>query len=175
MKTKLCRKCGVVKFFEQFNKDRRNKTDGLQPRCSACEMIYRQENADKIKKRRELNKEKTKVYKRNYTLNNKEKIALNSAVYRKNNPDKIKINNLKRRVAKRSNGIYKISEKEIQKLYSSNCFYCGSYEKIQIDHVIPISKGGTHSIGNLVPACKDCNLSKRDKFLAEWKANAKIL
>jgi len=37
-------------------------------------------------------------------------------------------------------------------------------EKQQIDHVIPISKGGRNSRGNLVIACVSCNLEKSDKF-----------
>ena len=33
---------------------------------------------------------------------------------------------------------------------------------ISIDHFIPISKGGTSDLENLVPACRTCNLTKRD-------------
>ncbi|WP_203620386.1 HNH endonuclease [Streptomyces sp. SID8499] len=45
-----------------------------------------------------------------------------------------------------------------------------------VDHVIPLSRGGQHAEGNLVPACKSCNSSKGDKLLIEWllvkRANA---
>jgi 5-methylcytosine-specific restriction endonuclease McrA len=41
------------------------------------------------------------------------------------------------------------------------CFYCaGPHE--HDDHFIPISRGGTNELGNLVPACASCNTSKRN-------------
>lgn len=51
-------------------------------------------------------------------------------------------------------------------LYENSCAYCGkeltdSFDCTQ-DHVIPLSKGGTHSIDNVVPACRVCNARKGD-------------
>lgn len=37
-------------------------------------------------------------------------------------------------------------------------------EAEQIDHVKPVSKGGSHMLANLRPACKACNLSKAAKW-----------
>lgn len=48
------------------------------------------------------------------------------------------------------------------------CTYCGATQKdakIEIDHVIPVSAGGTNEEGNLVAACFACNRGKRDKIL----------
>ena len=39
-----------------------------------------------------------------------------------------------------------------------------------IDHIIPRAYGGKTEIGNLVPACKDCNGEKADSLEgAEWR------
>jgi 5-methylcytosine-specific restriction endonuclease McrA len=45
------------------------------------------------------------------------------------------------------------------------CHYCGTDGKMTLDHVIPLSKGGKHTIDNVVPACPRCNSKKRDKIL----------
>jgi len=42
------------------------------------------------------------------------------------------------------------------------CQYCGSKkERLIIEHIIPLTKGGVASNGNLVAACQSCNLRKR--------------
>lgn len=46
------------------------------------------------------------------------------------------------------------------------CQYCGSPAE-NIDHVIPKSKGGTHTWDNVVAACRPCNTRKEDRFLHE--------
>jgi 5-methylcytosine-specific restriction endonuclease McrA len=48
------------------------------------------------------------------------------------------------------------------------CIYCGSKENITIEHLIPISKGGTHEVYNLFPACRKCNSSKHAQDWIEW-------
>jgi 5-methylcytosine-specific restriction endonuclease McrA len=53
--------------------------------------------------------------------------------------------------------------------YRGSCAYCGQREQLTMDHVVPISRGGRHAIGNVLPACFPCNASKRDDFLAAWR------
>lgn len=48
------------------------------------------------------------------------------------------------------------------------CAYCGSSGDLEIEHVIPISKGGEHHLGNIVPACTRCNSSKRSRPAEQW-------
>lgn len=50
------------------------------------------------------------------------------------------------------------------------CIYCGATKddtEIQVDHVIPVCRGGTNDIGNLVAACRDCNIGKGGKLLLD--------
>jgi 5-methylcytosine-specific restriction endonuclease McrA len=44
--------------------------------------------------------------------------------------------------------------------YGGRCFYCGSPDPRTMDHVIPTSKGGLHTVSNVVPACRSCNSKK---------------
>ena len=50
----------------------------------------------------------------------------------------------------------------------ASCVYCGA-PALTVDHVVPVSRGGTNFEGNLVPACKACNSSKCDLLLVEWR------
>jgi 5-methylcytosine-specific restriction endonuclease McrA len=43
------------------------------------------------------------------------------------------------------------------------CHYCG-LEANTVDHLIPISKGGTDEATNMVAACTQCNSGKRDRM-----------
>ena len=53
--------------------------------------------------------------------------------------------------------------------YGYQCAYCPRpYE--HIDHVIPLSKGGTAWPANLVPACASCNHRKSNRSIWEWLA-----
>lgn len=47
-------------------------------------------------------------------------------------------------------------------LYDYRCAYCGASDSIEMDHIVPISLGGPHTISNVVPACRSCNASKCD-------------
>lgn len=51
--------------------------------------------------------------------------------------------------------------------YNHRCAYCGERCALTMDHIIPLSKGGEHSIENVVPACAKCN-SKKLNFM-NWK------
>lgn len=53
--------------------------------------------------------------------------------------------------------------------YRHCCAYCGAAGAIHMEHVIPVSRGGRHAIGNVLPACEKCNLSKQTCLVAEWK------
>lgn len=49
--TKTCNACREIKSIESFSVNKRNKTDGRQPKCKACNSKYYAERADKIKER----------------------------------------------------------------------------------------------------------------------------
>ena len=50
------------------------------------------------------------------------------------------------------------------------CTYCGEVGKrLECDHVVPVSRGGSSDDNNLTTACKPCNRSKAGKLLSEWR------
>ncbi len=48
------------------------------------------------------------------------------------------------------------------------CNYCGSSEKLALDHILPKKYGGQDNAENLIFACRTCNSSKGKKDLIEW-------
>lgn len=48
------------------------------------------------------------------------------------------------------------------------CTYCEDTLAVEIDHIVPITKGGTGERINLTPVCRSCNARKGDMYLAEF-------
>ncbi len=49
------------------------------------------------------------------------------------------------------------------------CIYCGSTSaenELSPDHIVPVSKGGANTAGNLVTACRQCNTARLNKALS---------
>ena len=59
---------------------------------------------------------------------------------------------------------------EVFKRDKFTCQYCGRMAPdvvLEVDHIKPISKGGTNDILNLVTSCKDCNRGKSNIKLSD--------
>jgi len=65
---------------------------------------------------------------------------------------------------------------EIFKRDSFKCQYCGATAPeviLHVDHIKPVSKGGSNELTNLITSCAPCNLGKRDKQLDDSTAISK--
>lgn len=161
--SKACTRCKQIKLLSEFNK-LTSAPDGFNYACKQC-----------IKLERIKNKSKRNAYNRRWYEANKDRAAKYQRQHRIDDRAKARELVLRRRARILNNGVFVISQKESKRLYSSPCFYCGFVGDIQADHVVPISKGGRHSIGNLVSACKKCNLNKKAMFIMEWKLHKRRL
>jgi hypothetical protein len=45
------------------------------------------------------------------------------------------------------------------------CARCGSREKLEYDHIIPVSKGGSSTVRNVELLCETCNRKKKDNII----------
>lgn len=97
---------------------------------------------------------------------NKDRIREAKRAYRNANRDAIRALNNRRKARERNVEISDLTAQQwvdIIATYESRCVYCGcSPERITMDHVIPLSKGGNHTASNVVPACGPCNYAKSD-------------
>jgi hypothetical protein len=50
------------------------------------------------------------------------------------------------------------------------CVYCGSGDRLHVDHRLSLNRGGSNSFDNLFTSCGPCNWSKGPKLLKDWKA-----
>lgn len=55
-------------------------------------------------------------------------------------------------------------------LACGSCRACGSTRRLEVDHIVPWSRGGTHERSNLQALCKSCNRSKQARTMEEWLA-----
>lgn len=193
--SKICTRCQILKDSSEFYARKTTKS-GLRSDCKTCvaeqNRSYKSKNAERIKiysaKYRKKNQEKRSAARREWYQENRDHAIQYAKDYvakrLQENPDYVRNRNrawveanrektrLKahlRRRAKYDSGAFRVTEKELTKLRSMSCTYCGSEEDIQVDHVIPLARGGAHAIGNLVPACRKCNHSKNAKLLMEWR------
>lgn len=188
---KRCPACDTEKLVSEF--DFRNKQkQTLQSYCKPCDKTRQAEYRSKNRQyqiyrskayyyanRNRLLAEKKQKYENgkavflerssSYRKNNPDKVKASMDAYLTKNPDALRYHARQRKAWKKTNGMFLVTLKEDKKLRNKACFYCGSTDSIQLDHVVPLSRGGVHSIGNLVPACMSCNLSKNKWFITEWK------
>ena len=52
--------------------------------------------------------------------------------------------------------------------YGRRCAYCRKQTELHVEHVMPLSRGGTNRIANVVPACSPCNRDKGTLTVDEW-------
>ena len=158
--TKICTKCGVDKSRDEYYL-RSNSDRFIMTQCKLCT------NSEQ-RKRYQVNRERYIGISRSWKQRNPERVKEQQREWKQANPERKRELEHRRRTRKQENGVYVISPKDMRRL-AGDCVYCGATEHITMDHVIPISRGGTHGIGNLVPACASCNNRKLDKTVMEWR------
>lgn len=137
--------------------------DGRKSWCKPCSSAYR-------KKQYQENKEREYELHRIWVEENRERRRLQNvaatAAWQERNKDKVSYhkNNYKhkRREWERSEGFTLEEWSNLVNELGGLCLACGS-DQITVDHVIPLSKGGSHTIDNVQPLCGPCNSRKHTK------------
>jgi 5-methylcytosine-specific restriction endonuclease McrA len=135
---------------------------------------YRARNRDRVlayQRKYNVNKAKEKSdYKRRTRAENtalvRERDRLQRSRWAKLNPEKVRAARIRERT-NRADVERTLTERQWQETiecFGHACAYCLRTDvEITQDHVIAVSRGGGHSAGNVVPACRSCNSRKGNR------------
>jgi 5-methylcytosine-specific restriction endonuclease McrA len=167
-KNRYCKTC--QKLGEFYNR---------QSECKKCVIKKRKkyyaENKEKVIARvgryYQKNKDKIRAYKRKWWkedyAKNGGKYSVRAQRYREENRDKVLgwLHNYRAKVVI-NGGSHTQQEWEaaLEKLNHA-CAKCGSTQRIEKDHIVPVSRGGANNINNLQPLCRNCNAQKNDRTI----------
>jgi 5-methylcytosine-specific restriction endonuclease McrA len=120
------------------------------------------------------NLQKLLVYQKQWRLKKpeKEKAKRDKYYTKPKSKELAKIRSYKRRLLKLGiDTAHTPEEWEAKKQeFNYQCAYCGRKGvKLTKDHIVPLIKGGTDSIDNVVPACEYCNKSKGTKDVSNFE------
>jgi 5-methylcytosine-specific restriction endonuclease McrA len=91
--------------------------------------------------------------------------------YSKAHPDKMADKQHRRRaILAAAPQVERVDRKVIIKRDKQTCYMCRrklTLRDVTLDHVIPLSRGGSHIASNLRVACGHCNFAKHNRLLAE--------
>jgi len=126
---------------------------------------------------RETHREQTLAADRTYKESHREQLLAYSVAWARAHPEQVLARSVARRARlKGATGTHTATEwREKLELFAGCCIYCGRDDvPMTRDHKIPLSRGGSNAIENILPACHSCNSRKRamtaDEFLARRAA-----
>lgn len=191
-------KPAAIGFFSMSNFTR----DGLQSHCKVCRAAAYQEwmkrnpgvlaeksrtwrannrqKASEIAKRLyQKHKEKKSEYAKRYRAENHLKTKERNQRYARENKGRM-IEKQRRRVERERNAEGAHTKRDIERQYQSQrgrCYYCECDlgNGYHTDHIIPLVRGGSDSMENIVLACAPCNQSKGTKLPHEWAGSNRLL
>jgi len=114
------------------------------------------------------NRDKILECRKKYCIDNKEAIKKRKSKYSKEHRIERRAREHTRRTQKKINGGTYTKKQWIDlcNKYNNTCLMCGKTNiKLTVDHIIPISKGGSNYIDNIQPLCLSCNSKKHDHVI----------
>ena len=159
----ICERCEVP-FLARCGRQ------SLRHLCQPCALEQRRINVlayDRVRwyARPPRDPLQARAYTQRYKRDHPEWNRVRSAMYKRNHPDKVR-EQVNRRRAKWHGAPGRVTVSEFWKKCDTllwTCHYCGCVldrTTATMDHVVPLSKGGTNFLDNILPACRSCNSKK---------------
>jgi len=150
---------------EQYQKNREER----QKYNREYNQRNREQKNAKARERYWNDPERFRALARDWERENPEHRRATKAAYRAGNREKVRGHGNARSARKRA----AVSVDVVREILGQECLACGARENLQIEHLIPLCRGGLHSEGNLATLCRSCNASKRELTWTEWKHSSR--
>lgn len=178
---KTCTKCKEEKDLSEFGKRSGAQSHLYNSWCKSCRSAgnaarlndrYHNEPGfkDKMQEWRDANPDKIKEYRAKEYQKHRQAYLDRASAWTKANPalvSQIKRRYKSKRKVWEMTGSFTQDEWDVLcDYYGKKCLSCGRTDaKLTVDHVVPLSVGGTNSIENIQPLCGSCNSSKGTKTI----------
>jgi len=168
-----CKECDKITHAEYRDNPQNKEYE------DSYKLTYREENRERelnyTRGWRERNIDKLSEYGRKWHLNNKEKHNATARIrmnkWAKDNPERHR-NHARHYRARSHKALGSHTVEQWTKMLSFFCGFCpccGKEEKLTLDHIRPLSKGGTNYIDNAQPLCKVCNSTKGNNAIVDYR------
>ena len=170
MTVKTCTKCGVDKPLAEYYR-RSNRASGYASQCIECDKVYKRKNAERILERnRKYRAENRELYRaadkkrRSNPRRLDQKRDANRRYFKKHYAiDPVRFLSkchIRNRRIRETGTVTQAEWDALCERAGYRCLSCGKKRPLTMDHIVPVSVGGSHTIDNLQPLCKQCNCSK---------------
>jgi 5-methylcytosine-specific restriction endonuclease McrA len=120
----------------------------------------------------ELRRERNRRYKRAAQLRDPVKINAQKAAYHAAHPEykRAKDHAYRARLRAAPGSFTGRQWRELVEQWGNRCAYRGELGPLEPDHRVPLARGGTNFIENILPACRNCNAQKHKMTEEEFRA-----
>lgn len=168
---RTCRRCGRGQPLSEFYVRR---ATGVDYYCKSCRRADSREwyrkNAERSKAAgrawAERNRERSREIKQRHARTEKHRTRRRAylAEWRAANPDRVKLYSWQSNARRKGLPRHSLGASDIAYLLADPCAYCGKPAG-EVDHIVPLTRGGTSEADNLTSACRSCNARKHNKSL----------
>lgn len=164
-----------LEYYQEYNRKwHKEHREFCLARSRKWHRENREYDLEYKRKWRKLREKERAEYQRRYRQENSEKANEYARRYGQQNPEKIRLKTQRRQASVRNaEGTFVLAEWRAVKARFTHCPGCDrefTYKlRHTIDHIVPLSRGGRHSVENIQALCGSCNSRKHTKTMEEWK------
>lgn len=164
--SKLCRGCGITKPRSEFYPRRSRGPEAVASTCKACQIAkvraWQDANPDRIAAWAAANPDARSAINRRWRVKPESRPIL-EALEARRDPKVHAAKEARRRARVRATVTERIDYRLVLQMHDGMCGICDEPvdpDCYEVDHVVALANGGTHTYGNVQPAHPPCNRRK---------------